>query len=784
MKHLLIILILFSVVQANAQVPFTCSGEFYLTLSPGGGANSFFYEVEVDTNSNVIFNQIGNSDIGVYLNGIGYRSTDNLIYGVHPSDMDLYQLDANGNSFFLTALNNPNNYRYFSGDVTPDGQFLVLLGSQNINGFTRLKEVLMIDLTNQNYTQTATILTRASTNLPNDSMAISDIAFDPLTGELYAFDQTYHRLVKIDMQTGVIDDVTYPTTTTADLLGALMFDAFGDLYAYGRLDTIGSQENFYNVDLQTGQCNLMASGPAAFGNDGCSCPYTIQVLKTASKDTIAQCDTFSFELLIANTSGIPQQVNLFDSLSSDFQIVQINHNLNAVVNGVGTNILSFNNVTLPLGFSRVEVKVQTNAATLGNYSSQAKITGLPLSLGSEIYSDNPNTVVTNDATKVTVIPNIEQGSNEIVCTETLSVVPIPGANYLWNNGDSSLTINTDSAGIYFVQVEFFGCTITDTIIIAAPIPIDIGKDTSICEGDFLTIQSNFDSLIYRWNTLDTTRSITIQNAGLYLLEVEDNEGCQGADSILIDYVEADFDLGNDTTICSNASLSIDLSYLNPIAVLWQNQLLSNEILIQDEGQYIVALTDSLGCDFLDSITVFLENPPEEVLTLPSDTTICLNNTLLLNAYEPNATNYLWSGESAFYNQNNIRDSIFLVTYEGTYQVEITNRCGGITHFIEVEKEDCTCEPYIPNGFTPNNDGINDDFQIFFSCDFSDYELMMFDRWGNQVFYSTDNEMSWNGTYQNQILSNGVYVWQLTYSSVDNTGKNTFKTLAGSVTLIR
>ncbi|MFK7947401.1 MAG: hypothetical protein AB8G11_07425 [Saprospiraceae bacterium] len=457
MKSLITILMIYVAFLTNAQVPFTCSGEFYLTLSQGG-SNSLFYEVEVDTSNNVVFNQIGNTDIGVYLNGIGYRSTDNMIYGVNPITAKLYRLDALGNTTYLTTLNNPNGYRFFSGDVTPDGQYLVILGSEN-QGINALKTIVKIDLTTPNYNQTSLNLSRLSTGTLNDSIKVADIAFEPSTGEIYGFDQSNYKLLKFDFQTGIIDDVTYPIDTTVNILGALMFNPFGKLYAYGRSNPTGFQSELYEVNLQTGFSNYIASGPDAKGNDGCSCPYTIQVLKTASKDTIAQCDTFSFELQIANTSGNPQQINIIDSLSSDFQIVQINHNLNVPVSGIGTNILSFNNVTIPLGISAIEVKVQTNAATLGSYSSQTKLTGLPISLGSTIYSDDPNTIITNDATTVIVVPNISQGNSETICVDELTVVPIPGASYLWNNGDTSLTIDIDSIGIYYVQVEFFGCVI-------------------------------------------------------------------------------------------------------------------------------------------------------------------------------------------------------------------------------------------------------------------------------------------------------------------------------------
>ena len=68
---------------------------------------------------------------------------------------------------------------------------------------------------------------------------------------------------------------------------------------------------------------------------------------------------------------------------------------------------------------------------------------------------------------------------------------------------------------------------------------------------------------------------------------------------------------------------------------------------------------------------------------------------------------------------------------------MNNRCTGLTQFVEVTEEDCGCYPFVPNVFTPNNDGRNDAFQIYSNCTIQDYELTIYDRWGNLVFQSTD-----------------------------------------------
>jgi gliding motility-associated-like protein len=93
--------------------------------------------------------------------------------------------------------------------------------------------------------------------------------------------------------------------------------------------------------------------------------------------------------------------------------------------------------------------------------------------------------------------------------------------------------------------------------------------------------------------------------------------------------------------------------------------------------------------------------------------------------------------------------------------------------------------YVPNAFTPNEDGINDIFQPK-GFGVTKYELNIFDRWGERVFHTTDFEEGWNGTMQSKndvkygILEEGVYTWLINATSVF--GKS--HELKGHVTLMK
>ena len=71
-----------------------------------------------------------------------------------------------------------------------------------------------------------------------------------------------------------------------------------------------------------------------------------------------------------------------------------------------------------------------------------------------------------------------------------------------------------------------------------------------------------------------------------------------------------------------------------------------------------------------------------------------------------------------------------------------------------------CPPYAPNVFSPNEDGLNDEWHIFLQCSWSEYRVEVYDRWGSLVFQADDPESSWDGRINGQLAHSGVYVWRM------------------------
>jgi len=153
--------------------------------------------------------------------------------------------------------------------------------------------------------------------------------------------------------------------------------------------------------------------------------------------------------------------------------------------------------------------------------------------------------------------------------------------------------------------------------------------------------------------------------------------------------------------------------------------------------------------------------------LGPDKEICEGDSLLLT---PGLfSSYLW--------QNGSTDQYLAASLPGIYSVTVTENCGSATDNIIIKTKDCT--PYFPNAFTPNRDGKNDQFKILNGYNLQQYELVIYNRWGQKIFQTKDPLIGWDGMLNGRLQNGGVYVW---YSSFKRNDKQT--NLKGTFILIR
>ncbi len=103
-----------------------------------------------------------------------------------------------------------------------------------------------------------------------------------------------------------------------------------------------------------------------------------------------------------------------------------------------------------------------------------------------------------------------------------------------------------------------------------------------------------------------------------------------------------------------------------------------------------------------------------------------------------------------------------------------------------ETEEARCKVYIPNAFSPNGDGINDLFMPSTNCNFQDYEMRIFDRWGTLIYQTRNANSGWNGMYRGQEAESTAYVYYIRYQTAPtDTLNRTFPEIAtGNFALLR
>jgi gliding motility-associated-like protein len=233
----------------------------------------------------------------------------------------------------------------------------------------------------------------------------------------------------------------------------------------------------------------------------------------------------------------------------------------------------------------------------------------------------------------------------------------------------------------------------------------------------------------------------------------------------------DFSLPEDTILCEGEELLLDVSQDFSVQYSWNTGDTAGQITVDSAGWYQVELTNACG-QMSDSIWVDYIPDPQASLR---DTSLCEQDSNLLVSLPYN--------ENYFYRWSTGADSSAIaINDSGTYFVTYGSYCDSISESFSIEKRPCSCELFIPNAFTPNGDGLNDEFIIVSPCEELEFELLIFNRWGILVHQQSSGTPSWDG-YYNGELTPGVYVYKINYRGRSMAGPVEGKE-SGSLTLLR
>ncbi len=342
----------------------------------------------------------------------------------------------------------------------------------------------------------------------------------------------------------------------------------------------------------------------------------------------------------------------------------------------------------------------------------------------------------------------------------------------WVFHSFSFIPQTDLDYVSFGKLEedlLNACYIDDVKIIPV-CQVDLGPDTTLCIGDVYTLDVETKNGEYLWNDGSTTPTKNISEPGTYWVEVSANL-CTSRDTVVIEFVPGpEVTLEPVIDVCIGDTLLLDVTNLGA-TYLWQDGTSSPFYEVTTEGFYEVTIT--LGnCSISEGVEVIYNDPP--LVNLGPDTSICDSYFLRLDPKIEDAS-YKWQDGSTL--------PTFLVRAPGAYTVDILKYGCEVSDTINVGLRELYCDCFLafPNVFSPNDDGVNDEFEVFNTCPLAEYTFAVYNRWGVKLFESRTPGIFWDGTFGGDQAALGVYTFMVRYRFQD---RSQTETRTGSFTLIR
>lgn len=277
-------------------------------------------------------------------------------------------------------------------------------------------------------------------------------------------------------------------------------------------------------------------------------------------------------------------------------------------------------------------------------------------------------------------------------------------------------------------------------------------DTLNCLADEIILNASDSFGSYIWDDGSSGPSRTVDQSGTYWVYMMD-ECAVFTDTFHVTMGSFSVDLGADTSICPGGALVLD-PHIPGGSCLWQDGSTQGTFTVQEAGTYFVRVTLN-GCSDGDTISINTYNPSVDIPE--NDTTLCEGDstTLHATAVPPGILN--WSNGSTGNECNAGRP--------GWYTVITTNACGIFRDSVYIDQMNCNCQAFIPNAFSPNGDLLNDQFKVEIPCNYSDFHIQIFNRWGNRIFNGLSADAAWNGLQNGRPCDAGTYFYYLRYKGV-------------------
>ena len=392
----------------------------------------------------------------------------------------------------------------------------------------------------------------------------------------------------------------------------------------------------------------------------------------------------------------------------------------------------------------------------------------------------------------TVATSISNDST--ICSgDTALLYASGGGTYNWNPSSSILNPTDSTPSIipvtttrYFVNIVTpEGCSATDSVLVTVidiPYP-GISNDDSICNGDQIILNAS-GADTYTWSpsltlssSTGTTVTATPANTTTYTVDFT-NQCATLVDSVTIVVVAPQAYSSPDDTICFNQSTTLwasgGVTYSwSPSSYTTQPTNDTTDVNPPTPTIFRVIVTDAIGCT--DTAYTSINFSPIPTLNAGDNQVINYGETAYLNATSSAGT-FSWTPHLTLASTIN-KSTSAQPTNTTTYIANLVDDYGcTVSDSVTISLDGSL---YIPNTFSPNGDGLNEVFKIH-AEDITQFEIMIFNRWGELLYESKNINKNWDGTYKGEVCKVDAYVWRILYSDVNTSKKEIF----GHVNLVK
>ncbi|MEQ8926945.1 MAG: FG-GAP-like repeat-containing protein [Fulvivirga sp.] len=392
------------------------------------------------------------------------------------------------------------------------------------------------------------------------------------------------------------------------------------------------------------------------------------------------------------------------------------------------------------------------------------------------------------------LPEVNIGEDTTVCYGSEVLLEAFGGTTNWysfeegliSESTNSLTRNVINPETLIAEViDANSCVNYDSIDVNHfEIPeFTAGEDKALCNNESVniggspTLISPID-VAFNWSPVAGLDNNTIPNplanpdsSTYYILEIATLDNCRFTDSV---YVEVDpkstVNTGGNRVMCFGDSITLGgqptaIGSTLPYEFIWSGDQSiddtskSNPKISPAEKTTIQLITKTGGC-IVDTSYVDIVVNQLPIVEVSKDVTIGLNESITLSA--TGGIEYLWSPFEGL-TFNDIANPQASPGETTKYSVTVTDD-NGCSDQAEVIVR-VNSEVFIPNLFTPNGDGNNDEFKVF-GTGIETITLRVFDRYGQEVFTTTDPEVGWDGMIAGKEAASGNYIWTVSGNFYD------------------